>query len=331
MSLALVTGKPGTGKSFTLVGRWIIRTVRDHLHELGTPNQRLIYSNVTGLKPLYISLILGDEYPPEKIEKMLVEVPPPENVGEANKVIMSMPPRAVLVLDEAQKYWNNRNFKSLENQEILKYFQEHRRRGHDVILATQHFEQVDIGIRRLAEVHYELKRLKRLGFANQIRANVYDQGETMDCKPDGKQIWKLRKDVFKCYDSYIGGATKEFGFKVPNILFSSPKLVFLMFMVLGGVLWVVFGRGGKAVTGKVLQDKMQKEQAIQRKPLETYLGGNFTDYVCSSNYVYILRPDEKIDSLSTARVPYFMCPFPDYVHSVNKKDATSNLKGVTEK
>jgi len=296
MSLVLLTGKPGSGKSFNLVNRWILNAIS----KIGTPERMLVYTNVAGLNFTYLSIVAGNRYKrdflPEDIENLFVMVPPPSQIREANQVIMSMPHKCLLIIDEAQKYWNNRDFKSEYNKEILAYFQEHRRRKHNVVLATQHFEQLDIGIRRLTEAHYRLSRMKSLGISMAVKVEIFEQGETVDCKIDGRETWYLGRSIFKCYTSYeVGGdgsMIKEH--KGPNIFFSNYKLwvIFSLFIVC--VVWFCMPK---------------KEIPVDpNAPTSSDFLGVYDDYYCARGGVYILRYGGRIDTLPERFINKTICP-----------------------
>jgi zona occludens toxin (predicted ATPase) len=305
MSVILITGKPGSGKSLSLVKRWLLRNIA----KIDTPNERLIYTNIAGLSNLFLSLAVNKQYgnpdkilTPDMVEKIFVKVPPPTD-KTYNQVIMTMPSYALLIVDEAQKYWNNRAYASTANQEILAYFQEHRRRGHDVILATQHFEQVDIGIRRLCEAHYRLERMKKIGFASAIKVLIYEQGETIECKHDGRETWRIDKSVFRCYKSYEGGAESEIVRKPPNIFFANYKLTVLFIIILAVFVKCSFFRSPKPSPVPVVSSSSSSFDI-----------GVYEDYFCSPEALFVLRSGGLVDTIPKRGVPISLCPYVNYQH-----------------
>lgn len=63
---------------------------------------------------------------------------------------MSFPESSLIILDEAQMYFNSRFFKNMSMDEI-KYFGGHRHLGLDMILTSQHPNRVDITLRELCD------------------------------------------------------------------------------------------------------------------------------------------------------------------------------------
>lgn len=229
--ICLVTGVPGSGKSLALVKRYIIPALQ---------RGRRVYTNVDGLNdpspnPYILCLSFASGVPPEDIEKLIFDLPS----NNINRVLMDMPGGAIAVVDEAQIFWNARDYASAANKEVLPYFQKHRHFGHDIILATQHFEQLDSGIRRLSEVHYRLKRMKNIGLNKVIKVSVFNQGLTIECKPVASEAWTIDKSIFCCYKSYENNKIAEVKYKSHNVFLRSPLMwvCFLFFLYFIYFVW----------------------------------------------------------------------------------------------
>jgi len=325
--ICLVTGVPGSGKSLALVKRYIIPSLI---------KGRRIYTNVDGLNdpspnPFILALAFASGVPPEDVEKLIFEIP---SKG-FNEVLKNMPGGSIAVIDEAQVFWNARDYSSDNNKSILPYFQKHRHYGHDVILATQHFEQLDSGIRRLSEVHYRLKRMKNIGFSKVIKVGVYNQGLTIESKPVATEAWSIDKSIFGCYKSYENNKIAEVKYKSHNVFLRSPMMWFCFLFFIYFIYYVATGKLFDLVSGRIFTKKMVKENQISvvlpasRDSVNSYFGGIYkngeyvVDYWCHRQlYVSIMDASGvmRSDSLPHRFVPNHICPKFGFLYS--KKDVS---------
>jgi len=315
--VVLVTGIPGSGKSLALVKRYVLSSLK---------KGRCIYTNVDGLNdpspnPYILALSFASGVPPEDVEKLIFEIP---NKGY-NDCLMGMPAGSIAVIDEAQDFWNSRDFASENNKEILPYFRKHRHYGHDLILATQHFEQLDSGIRRLAEVHYRLKRMKNIGLGKVIKVAVFNQGLSIEAKPVATEAWSIDKSVFGCYKSYENNKIAEVKYKSHNVFLRSP-MMWICFLFFIYFAWYVASGGlsnlfsGKVfVSGKALASSSSSVPSLSVPSLDSvnsyfagvYKGGLVIDYWCHRQlYINVLDSSGKVvsDSLPSRFVPAHICP-----------------------
>jgi zona occludens toxin (predicted ATPase) len=256
--ILMICGVPGSGKTLALVKRFLAPALIQG---------REIYHNIDGLDIFALSLYTKVE--PEKIEKLLHYV----NPKEYNKICQLAPQGAMIIVDEAQNEWNNREFKEPYNKSALEYMTKHRHYGHDVILATQNFEQVDIGLRRLGSVHYHLKRMSNIGFHNAIKVAVYNQCLDVDMKPIASETWAIDRKIFGLYKSYEGKNVAEVKVKGHHNVFLRSPIIWFMFAILGWNIWS-FSRGGFEVVKNPISAAHKKEPAkMQALKCEKYYCG----------------------------------------------------------
>jgi len=292
--ICLITGVPGSGKSLALTKRFIIPALK---------KGRRIYTNIDGLNdsapnPYILALSFASGVPPEDVEKLIFKFPS----KDFNKVLMDMPASAIAIIDEAQIFWNARDFASDKNKEVLPYFQKHRHYGHDVILATQHFEQLDSGIRRLAEVHYRLKRLKNVGLSKVIKVSVFNQGISIEGKPVAHEAWSIDRSIFGCYKSYENNKIAEVKYKSHNVFLRSPFLWVCFIVGLFSVYLVV------TRLPSFLRGDMWNNRSLEvKKDFSKFDLGEYEEYYCGDKF-YVLRFGGKVDTIPKKDVPPTYCP-----------------------
>ena len=133
-----------------------------------------------------------------------------------------IPPYATLVFDEAQRYYDSRNAKSLR-PEVYNAFQIHRQNHYNIILVCQRLANIDVNIRALADkviVIDELKtktdeygRIKNITWITR-EFEAPDVAEDYCNKKDNPEFAKLGKKVvvktnlplFRYYNSYSNKA-----------------------------------------------------------------------------------------------------------------------------
>jgi zona occludens toxin (predicted ATPase) len=320
--ICLITGVPGSGKSLALVKRYIIPALI---------KGRRIYTNLDGLNdpspnPYILALSFASGVPPEDVEKLIFSIPE----KDYNRVLSTMPAGAIAVIDEAQIFWNSRDYSTDNNKNILPYFQKHRHYGHDIILATQHFEQLDSGIRRLAEIHYRLKRMRNIGLNMVVKVSVFSQGLSIEVKPVASEAWTIDKSIFGCYKSYENNKIAEVKYKSHNVFMRSPLMwvCFLFFVYFAYYVWSgqlsalmrgeVFlkGRGVSSSSFDPLSDSpspgVPSRNTINDYFSRIYTNGEIvTDYWCHRK-LYTSVMDYKgvmyNDSLPYNLIPKEICP-----------------------
>ncbi len=170
----IFVGRVGTGKTYSLV--------RLALHKIMKEKQD-VYSN------FYI-----DFSPYEKVKNEYNKyLHYWERVNDFVKI-----KRGIILIDEAQIYFNSRNWSALPPRVQYK-FQQHRKHGLDIYGAVQNVKRVDTIIRELVNRVYQIKKVGRLFIVNQYDIEDIDRAKR-------KSIWTsayfLNKKLADCYDTY---------------------------------------------------------------------------------------------------------------------------------
>jgi zona occludens toxin len=162
--IAIVTGPPGSGKSFYAVrkmidqlerGRyvatnlalepdWIERAVNRHPLRWAIPGRRRRLTQRWQDRSFHAT---GEGALNELLNVRL------RGKGEG---------RGVMVLDEAHHWMNARTWKDEDRLRLLRFFASHRHYGWDVYLLTQDISNIDRQVRALFEYHITLRNLRNM-------------------------------------------------------------------------------------------------------------------------------------------------------------------------
>jgi len=253
-------GVPGSGKSYDAVRKIIDALKRG----------RVVYTNIDGMDTdscleyisSYVGMTRGD------LSDLLRFIP--------NSVVPQfwehVEHGSFIVIDEAQLYFNSRDFTKTENREFGSWASTHRHHGYDVLLITQRAERIDTAVRSLAEFRYRYRKLNVFGSLVQKGYLIYTHaGE------DPKHLsWRKAtydSTVFPCYQSYVGDATEKKVVKVPNLL-NHPLFYGLAFVL---CLTFYFGSKSPLLSGKLIDTKAittnplmpgQKKAPVEKLPLK---------------------------------------------------------------
>lgn len=284
--ISLCTGLPGTGKSLNLIARFLLPALKAG---------RKCYTNLDGLNALRISIYL--DLPFEEIQRRLIFI---EKVN-TQYLIEHVDKNSLVLIDEAQIYWSNRDYKSEENLRLLPFLQKHRHLGLDFVFFTQMIDQVDVGIRRLTEVHYRLSRMSHVGLDKVVRVKVFPDAMGSEAfTPIALQSWKIDSRIFPLYSSHQSGAVE---LKVrKNVLLQNTRLWVYLAIFLASIGWITY------------QSKT-KESILVPQANKLILKSGWEEYYCSDN-LYVKYPT-RIDTMPTSKVSTTICPKLGY-HKVKK-------------
>ncbi len=243
-------GTPGSGKSYDAV-----RKVLDNL-KLG----RTVYTNIDGLddvlKREFIKLYTGlDDY---DLGTRLVCF----DSREVFDIYPKVKGGSLLVIDEAHKWFNARNWQKPENISFANYCSEHRHYGIDILLITQDINKLDSQVRSNIEWTY---RYKKINFVGRLISNSY-LCHAFQEDGSGKPLKTIRrqyeKRVFQCYKSYVAKDMKEQGIqKNTNILFH-PIFYALPVLLIGFVY--LFSQSGFA-KGQIIPGASKAVSDLEEK------------------------------------------------------------------
>jgi len=332
MSVKFIVAPPGSGKTLLIVQREIT-----HALKIGWS----VYHNVRGLHSVKLAWYCGlypedvenqleYMYQPyieqfvvdnglqeecakigyEKIEEKYNEHLVPifrDSVPYILKTAASLPKKHLIVVDEAQNFIPATAFKDETNIKFFEYATVHRQKGHNIVLATQHEDNVDVKIRRVANLLIYLKRPEGLGkfLGNSVKETWYLGCSTGAPKELNSFRTKYDKRVFGLYKSYVEGDIVE-DRKQRSVFFNGALIFLLVVFVLcmsrvPGFLrkWGVIGKEEKPVA-----------ENLEFKTARDYLG-EYSDYYCG-NKLYVLRLDGRVEILEPNGVPVVVCPFRNY-------------------
>lgn len=115
---------------------------------------------------------------------------------------MEVPPRSIVVIDEAQKIFRNRSISSSPPKHVTD-LETHRHLGIDLVLITQHPSLIDPAIRRLANRHRHMIRIYGMEAST---VHKWDSVKDNCDKPAGrrdseKKKWAFDKSLYGLYKS----------------------------------------------------------------------------------------------------------------------------------
>jgi hypothetical protein len=238
------------------------------------------------------------------------------SVSEILAYIPTLPKHCAIILDEAQNFIPATDYKEDKNVRFFEYATTHGHQGHDLILATQHEDNVDVKVRRIANLLVYMYRREIIGwfFRNSVSEKHYAGCSAGNPELLNKYTSRYDKRVFGLYRSYIADGITETR-KFRSIWFNTKLIVLAVVLLLclsrvPGFLrtWGIIGKG-KA-------EKIPVEAKEFAAPLE-YLGV-YSDYYCGRQ-LYVLRPDGSIEFWEPDGVPESVCPYRNYSPGSNKE------------
>lgn len=172
--ITILTGAPGHGKSYSLVKR-----IDQTLHK-GTPivtnvPLREDWAEVMAKRHTFLPW-LRKEAVAKKADhfRRLVLISDDVNELVRARFTGTKEGRALMVIDESQRKMNVRNYRDADQVRLVDFISAHRHYGLDVILATQHMENLDSQIKRLYEYHAEVRNFRRMPLLGSIfRINIF--------------------------------------------------------------------------------------------------------------------------------------------------------------
>lgn len=220
MSIYVVTGKPRHGKTFFVVrqipgwlknGERIFSNVKINLEEI------YYRPSLFSKKINFTDHIVGDLHKPEDLanpDKLLFYW---RNIHEWNLM-----KQGIIIVDEAQKYFNARMWSHLSEDTEAK-LQEHGKEDLDVWATTQHYTRIDITLRILVEQFFKVQMIwgnpdnnKRwLPIPKRSRAEAWlledlekverlgkkALEEDSDIVPESSESFWILKKYYKIYDT----------------------------------------------------------------------------------------------------------------------------------
>ncbi len=170
MSIHILTGRPGTGKTL-----YLTKKAKDFLDEGKT-----VWANK------------GYKIKDDRVKYY----------GSITELVHLRD--GIILMDEAQVYLNSRKWESLDESFIYK-LQQHRHHGLHIYGTVQNVKRLDVVMRELVSNYYECHFIN-LGFLKYVLVREFDIKDAE--KPDdrrksfGFSLSLVRKEVFDLYDTF---------------------------------------------------------------------------------------------------------------------------------
>lgn len=245
MAAIILTGVPGTGKTLYGIQKYIIPALK---------KGQVVFTNIDGLILRRISYLFNIDI--FELEKNLRIIKNPEFFfNEAKEV-----PNCLVVIDETQNIFSNREWQKSGNQECINYLMEHRHYGHSIVFITPHVDSVDAGIRRVVEFTYKHKSFSALGSHKSVRCAVFDQCN-VNKPPVQIFSWTHDTRIYDCYSSYFKDGTKEEKVRVHP--FRNATLITLVIFVCVAMFFTI--RNGLKLKERYVKPKSKTVNVEDRR------------------------------------------------------------------
>lgn len=222
----LITGTPGGGKSLRAV--WYAEQfLREGRAVFGNINGYSRQSPIPGMTPL-VKLKSG------KWEGGIG--------GDWSKT----PDGSVVIYDEAQRDFPQRGA-SAPVPELIRKMETHRHSGHDLLIVTQHPNQVDHWLRRLVGKHDHVRRLGGMSRVALTTADsVMELPVGVESSSGEKSFWKYPASLYDAYESATFHTVKH-RIPQPVIFMLSAMVVGLLIAVYAYLHYSGSGKGSSPV------------------------------------------------------------------------------------
>ena len=301
MAIRAITGKPGSGKSYSAV-----KHIVDKYYKNGQPKVTII-TNIEGFSLPHVSLDdeinTYSEHDGRAYDALNVRS---YFSGPLHEKLSEGYGQTVFVIDEAQRYFPTMLGMQKWAPEVYYFFEYHRHYGYEIYLVTQEFNKLTKGIRPLIEVEQRYSP-RTLGIGKVVKYHRYVDDRKISTAPT---VVKLDKKYFQYYKSMSLDETE--GVSRPIYAY-----VFVAFLLIAAT----FG-GYKYVLARMTPDDeaplTNRAQVVATKreipaPFEKRLRGSSrvaekiwvrVDWVKSGNKHMVLNPE-------TGELEYIeMCQLP---------------------
>lgn len=166
--IILITGTPGAGKSLYGVSELLNKTFQD--------------------RPLFVN----------GIPDLLLTHEPFSDEDVTLWHDGRLPTNGVMFIDEAQRIWRPRAA-SVKVPESLTAMETHRHKGVDIVVVTQHPNQLDAHLRRLVGRHIHVRRT--WGLRSAVVYEWDSCNNALGFKTAQSKVWRYNKKAFSLYKS----------------------------------------------------------------------------------------------------------------------------------
>lgn len=220
MAIILFSGTPGTGKTLSVMEFHLLKSLREG---------RKVYHNIRGVNLHKICAFLDLEY--YDLKKLCVYIG--EEEGDINDYFKNVEPGSLSIIDEAHSYMSGEKYRSLSH--LKQFISLHRHNGNDVILITQHPDDIwSTIIKRVEQTHY-LKKHPTKGaeyYKEYIYAKFKIEGEALI-----EHTRKQNQKIFPLYQSRQFTQKKEINLRAspwqnPQVRFKIGVAVFCIILMI---------------------------------------------------------------------------------------------------
>ena len=257
MAIRLITGVPGSGKSFYMVNyletnyfKWD-ENLDNYVPK--DPNLTLV-TNLENLKLPHQSLDEWIEKSGLKVEEFFT--------WEYQEKIQKKYPRLVYCIDECQRHFNIQ----LKDQKVFFYFQKHRHLGHDVFLLTQSPKLLATSIRELVEIeiHALPRSISFFGFIYNIKASGINIG---------RKFLKKKGKIFALYSSFkVAESEKTKNPIIKQIIIAACIVMFFGYLMSQSKLYKGKAEASQKKNEKKNEKVIKKTYNANTKKLENERG-----------------------------------------------------------
>jgi len=187
MSIYILEGIPGSGKSYSCVKDFILPAVK-----VG----REIYTNIDGIDVELICKYLKVDYDDYRDKFHYLDESAEDTYYK--KDIIDTNHNALIVVDEAHKFYGSRDFSKFTN-ELQHFYAFHRHYGIDIVLISQTVDSIDKWIRCRTEKIVRYRKMSLLGISSKFVSTIVDPFtlENLD-----RKVHTYQSYVFNFYTSY---------------------------------------------------------------------------------------------------------------------------------
>lgn len=278
--IVFFVGTPGSGKTYEAVKKIVDnlrigRTVCTNIDGMDDPQCREYMKSMLGLDDFTyhhnFRFLTRDQvtkfWKSEEKEKIL---PLSGEIVKHKELIC--PKGSLIIIDEAHKFFNARDWQNKENRELADWASTHRHEGYDLVLITQDIEKVEKQVRSLTEWSYFFRKVNFLGGKVQKKYLCYAySGDEHRGTPLSKHVRTYESKIFPCYKSYSAADAKEVGFMSHVNILKHP-IFFAIPVVIAFCIWMasksslasgdLFGtdKRMKAAAKKIDDDRKKQQQ-----------------------------------------------------------------------
>lgn len=202
--ISLYSGTPGSGKSLDAAAK-VRASLKWYRPVIGTfhINKECLYKN-SKYEYTYINIY---KLTPSFLVSYAKQHRPDKNNVEGS---------FLLVIDEAQRIFNSRDWNSKNRNEWITFFAEHRHLGYDIILIAQNDRMLDRQIRALIEYNVVHRKMSAFGILGKIFSIFSGQFVVVNTWYPLKErisgsFFRGEKKLYNFYDSFEDFASDEDG------------------------------------------------------------------------------------------------------------------------